>query len=923
MNCTRTLGRLLLAGLLVCTLSRAAAARAEAAPAKAQKVVSVEGLTEYKLDNGCRYLFIPDPSSATVTINMTVRVGSRHEGYGEMGMAHLLEHMLFKGSKLFPFVDKALQKHGASANATTWLDRTHYFETMPAADANLEFGIRFEADRLVNSFIRREDLAKEMTVVRNEFEMGENSPEQILSQRMVSAAYLWHNYGHSTIGNRADIERVPIDRLQAFYRKFYRPDNVLLIVAGKFDEAKAHDYIARYFGALKRPREPLLATYTQEPPQDGERHVTLRRVGKVSVVGVLYHIPAASHPDYAALDVLDSILGSPPGGRLYKALVETKKATAVHGGSFALHDPGLTEFRAPVSDTSTPEEVRTILLKVLEEFSQKPATAEEVERARRENLAARERTLANTRKLALELTEWEAAGDWRLFFLERDRIARVTPQDIDRVAKAYFVRSNRTTGVFHPTPPQEIVRAVIPEDTNLDAALKKLGAGKGVAAGEKFDPTPPNIEARTKRTELPGGLKVALLPKKTRGEKVVASMTLHFGNEKSLRGQTVAAGFVGPMLMRGTQKYTRQQIQDQLDKLGATLSVGSGAGSLSVSIQAKRTTLPAVLDLLQEVLRHPTFPEEEFGILHRASKQGLQKGLTDPIALARNALQRKLGPYPKDDVRYEPTIAEAIERLDQVTRGRVVKLYAEQVGAAVGELAVVGDFDEPALLKQVQGILAGWKSPVPYERIRYTAALDVPGGRETINTPDKENAVYVAAHMIAMKDTAPDYPALEMGNYVLGSGGFTSLLTDRVRVKEGLSYTVGSRLAVDPLDEYGKVAIFAICNPKVIRKVDATVADVVAKVLKEGVSATHLEEAKKGWLEEQKVARANDATLASELRGDLYLGRTMKYSADLEARVARLTVEEVNAALRRYVAPRRLVIVEAGDFRKVKDGGAK
>src|SRR5205807_9716062 len=196
-----------------------------------------------------------------VTVNMTVLVGSRHEGYGETGMAHLLEHMLFKGTPSHPNVPKALRDHGARFNGTTWVDRTNYFETMPASDANLEFGIKLEADRLLHSFIRREDLALEMTVVRNEFEMGENSPEGILNQRMMAIAYEWHNYGKSTIGNRADIERVPVDNLREFYRKFYQPDNCMVVVAGKFDESKALLLVQKYFGSIKKPDRQLPITY--------------------------------------------------------------------------------------------------------------------------------------------------------------------------------------------------------------------------------------------------------------------------------------------------------------------------------------------------------------------------------------------------------------------------------------------------------------------------------------------------------------------------------------------------------------------------------------------------------------------------------------------------------------------------------------
>src|SRR5882724_9081381 len=314
------------------------AIRAEDAP---QRIASVEGVTEYRLANGVRALLFPDPSRPKVTVNMTVLVGSRHEGYGEAGMAHLLEHMVFKGTPDHPNVPKALRDHGANFNGTTNVDRTNYFETMPATDENLEFGIQIEADRLVHSFVKREDLKSEMTVVRNEFERGENSPQNVLSERIAAAAYEWHNYGKSTIGNRSDIERVPIENLQAFYKKFYQPDNVVLIVAGKFEEAKALAVAEKYLGALPRPKRRLDDTYTEEPAQDGERIVILRRVGGAPSIGVAYHIPAAAHPDWAPLSLLAGIISQQPNGRLHKALVEAKKASSANARSASEHDPGL------------------------------------------------------------------------------------------------------------------------------------------------------------------------------------------------------------------------------------------------------------------------------------------------------------------------------------------------------------------------------------------------------------------------------------------------------------------------------------------------------------------------------------------------------------------------------------------------------
>src|ERR1700735_5904311 len=246
-------------------------------PAAAQQVRSIEGVTEYRLANGLQVLLYPDQSSSTVTINVTYKVGSRHESYGESEMAHLLEHMNFKGTPTHPKIMDELSSRGANANATTAYDRTNYFETLPATPGNLEWALGFEADRMTHSLIAKKDLDTEMTVVRNEFEMGENNPAHVLSERVLETAYLWHNYGHPTIGARADIEGVPIERLQKFYHTYYQPDNAALIVTGKFDQQATLKYIEKVFGAIPKPTRVLPKFYTEEAPQDGMREVALRR----------------------------------------------------------------------------------------------------------------------------------------------------------------------------------------------------------------------------------------------------------------------------------------------------------------------------------------------------------------------------------------------------------------------------------------------------------------------------------------------------------------------------------------------------------------------------------------------------------------------------------------------------------------------
>jgi zinc protease len=790
---------------------------------------------------------------------------------------------------------------------------------MPATDKNLEFGIRLEADRLINSFIRREDLAKEMTVVRNEFEQGENSPDMVLNQRMMAIAYEWHNYGKSTIGNRSDIERVPIERLHEFYKKYYQADNIVVIVAGKFDDAKAKEYLVKYFGALKVPNRRLDATYTEEPGQDGERTVTLRRVGKVAVTGTMYHIPSAAHEDHAAMEVLSGILGDTPSGRLYKELVETKKATKIDSSATAWHDPGILESTAHVADKTTNEEVRDIMLDVVEKLAERPATKEEVDRAVQRYLSDREQSMTKSKRIALELSEWAAAGDWRLLFIHRDQVAKVTPADVNKVAAKYLRQSNRTVGMFIPTT--EVARTPVPANPDVEALVKDYKGGKALSQGELFETTPENIEKRVTRLTLPSGVKAALLAKKTRGDAVIGTMVLHFGNEKSLLGNTTATNFIGSLMMRGTKKHDRQEIQDILDKLNSSLNGSSGAGSLTFSWQSKRDQLPAVLNLLREVLREPTFPEKEFDILKRNQKQALEKALTDEKTLAFRALTRTLNPYPKDHILYNPTIQEGLERLEKVHVADVARIYQEQIGGTSGEIVLVGDFDTDKTVSQLKGLFADWQAKVPYQRIARAANTKVPGSKESINVPDKEGATFITGLTFRYMDTAPDYAALELGNYILGAS-FTSRLWNRLRETEGLCYGVRSVVDVDSRDPYTVFYTYAICNPENIDKVDNGALEEITRITKEGISKEELETAKKGLLEEMKVHRGSDTGIGAMLREGLYLNRTMKFYADLEKKISELDVPEVNQVLSAHLTPNRLVTVRAGDFSK-KAGSAK
>lgn len=890
-----------------------AAATADAR-AELKLVTSVEGITEFQLDNGMGVLLFPDASKPTVTVNITYFVGSRHEGYGEAGMAHLLEHMLFKGTPTHEDIPQLLKDRGAQLNGTTWLDRTNYYETLPASEDNLDFALKLEADRMINSNVAAEDLASEFSVVRNEFERGENSPVRVLWQRMVSAAFLWHNYGNSTIGNRADIERVPIDNLKRFYRRFYQPDNAMLVISGKFDEKKALELTEKYFASIPRPERKLDKTYTIEPAQDGERFVTLRRVGEVAAAGLVYHTPAGPHPEFAAVDVLGTMLTDEPAGRLYKAIVETKKAAFVFGGAFSLHDPGIMLMIAQANKGNEPQIVLESMIDEVEGFGDSEISEDDVERAKQSLLSQWTKTMANSQQIAIQLSEWAAQGDWRLLFLYRDRLEKVTVDDVRAAAKKYFRRNNRTAGVYIPT--EEADRVSVPETPSLAEMVGDYKGREAIAQGEVFDVSPDNIESRTERLAINGGLKVALLPKKTRGESVQVRLTLRYGDENSLNGLQSVCEFLPPIMTRGTKSLSRQELKDELDRNFASLSGSGSAGSATFRIETKRPNLPRVLELLKEVLRSPTLPADELDIMKNEQLTSLEQASTDPQSLASRETQRRISPYPKGHPLYAPTIPEEMDLVRGVTRENLQALYDQFLNGSNGELSIVGDFDPEATLATFKEITADWSAPKKYSRIKARIRADLKGESDDINTPDKANAMYFAATTFPMRDDNPDYPALVIGNYILGGGALANRLGNRVRQKDGLSYGIRSSISASSLDDRGLFYIYAISNPANMAKVKAAIFEEIELLREKGVTEEELEAAKTGWLQNQKVRRGQDSSLASILSSTSFTGRTMQYYGGLETLMGSTTVEKVNEVVKKYFDPSRLVIVAAGDFEK-------
>jgi len=925
--------------LTACAL---AAVFAQTLPAGVVKKASMGGITEYDFPNGLRVLLFPDAADPRVTVNVTYLVGSRHEGYGETGMAHLLEHMNFIETTNGRHIKDELVSRGASWNGTTSDDRTNYYETFTATDENLKWALSLETDRMVNVKFTKELLDTEMTVVRNEFERGENNPASILRERVASTAYLWHNYGKSTIGSKDDLEKVPVNRLAEFYKKFYQPDNAVLVITGRLDEPKTLQMVGDAMGKLPRPARVLDQTYTVEPPQDGERFVSLRRVGQGQNVMIAYHAVAAGHPDAAVLQVLSGVMNGASGGRggrgggggaqegrLAKALVDTKLAESVNMGFQLQHDPGLVIVSASLNQDQSLDAVRDAIYKALDDIVKNPPTREEIDRVSSQLARGLENSLSNTQSIATgALNSSIAQGDWRLMFLQHDRLQDIVPADVVRAAQTYFKPSNRTVGYYIPDGSPD--RTVVPASPDLAETFRNYSSKVSVVRGESFDPTIANIDSRVVRSKLSNGMKVAILSKKTANNIVGATLDLRFGDATTLAGQREAAAFAGSMLMAGTKSHSREQIQEELRKLNAQVFVSGGGGggggrggrgggpggglsSATATISAPAENFVPALRLAVEILKEPVYPQDDFDRIKTQRLKALELAPTEPTQLAAERLNRYLSPFSKGDTQYSPTQQEQIPDLQKATLEDARKFHDQFYGANYGVLAVVGPVDAAEIQKTAASLLAGWNTSRAFKPLT-TPYKKVPAINEKIETPDKANAQFLAGARFQMSQNDPDYPAMVLASYMFGEP-ITSRISDRIRNREGLSYGANARITVPAEGDSAMLSGTVSLNPAVGPKVEASFVDELKKVYDSGFTAAELTAAKKAYLDSRMVGRSTDAALLALMTSHEQLDRPYKWDSDLETKIQALTVEQVNAAFRKHIDPAALSIVKAGDFK--------
>jgi len=902
-----------LASLLFLALPLAA----QTLPPNVEKVETYRGVTQYRLkSNDMTLVLVPNRTSPVITFEVVYHVGSRNEAPGNTGSAHLLEHMIFnkstenygraKGHKTF---QEVLYEAGAdfgSTNMTTWNDRMTGYSTLPAD--KLELAMKVEADRLGRGLILDSERQSEMSVVRNEYEIGENNPSNALGKAVVAAAITAHPYHWDTIGYRSDIEGVSTDKLREHYKNFFYPNNAEAVLVGDFDPATALAIFDREFGAFKKSASPIPQVITVEPPQEGERRVSVSRPGTLGIVLIGYMRPGGLHPDYIPLDVLSEVLADGVNARLYRSLVDKGLASNVSADNYTLRDPYPLLIEATVAQGKTHDDVEKAIKASLAELVQNGISDEELKRAQQQLEVAVIRQRDGTYPYASSMGESIASTNWKWFLDYIDNVKAVTKDDVRRVAATYLVPEHATVGWFLPAA--NAARKPAVAATPAPGQPPAARAAEPAASTPVAAPTKSSFAARTTRRVLANGIIVDVIENHSVPTVAIRGVILG-GDSAAPAGKPALPQLTAKMLQRGTVSRSKEQIGALLEGAGATRGYFTNAYQVSINANGMARDLPMLLDIVGDELKNPALAADELAKAKAEMKTDVLRASDNTAARAIERLTQAV--YPAGHPYRQPGREVMLASIEAATADDIRAWQKGRIAGANTIIAIVGDVTAAQAIALVEKNLGGLAkgSRVAYDQPR-VMSTGAPV-REPITMRGKANMNIIMGEASGLRRTDPDYEAALVANAALGQNAMTSRIGQRVRDREGLSYSLASQWAfTDALDGLWYVNVNVA--PQNMPKALASTRDEIEKFAREGITDDEIEVQKNFFAGNFQVGLGTNAGIASALVTAEKFGYGPRYLDEYPARIRAVTKEQANTAFRKHFAPERLNVIVAGDL---------
>lgn len=880
-----------------------------AAPAITSTRTIAGPIQSLTLKNGLKVLLVENHAAPVVTWVVTYKVGSRNEAVGWTGSTHLLEHMLFKGTKSLGKgqISQLLQRNGARFNATTGTDRTNYFETY--SSDKLEMGIRLEADRMRNALILDSERQSEMTVVRNELERGESDPDRTLFQAVTAQAYRSHPYHHPVIGWRSDVEGVSTERLREFYNTYYHPNNAVAVLVGDFKTPEAVRLIEQYFGSIPAAKH-IPPMYTTEEQQEGERRFTIRRRGETNLVHSAWHIPSVNHQDLAPLKVLATLLDSGKTSRLHQALVEKELATEAWAYCGVQRDPSLFWIGATVRPGVAHAAVEQAALAEIDRLKRESIDEADLQKAKNQAEAGYIYSNDGTSGLATSLGEYEVmAGRWERAFELLDEIKRVTPQDVQRVAKTYFNQDQRTVGWYVATP-----------DGPVKAVPANSGSGKAVGSTTPvkplgyfdFEKRPLAEQKLTMPTRkvLSNGMTVLVLENKS-NPTVAIDGFVRTGGVHDPRGQEGLAALTATMLDEGTTRRDKLAIARELETVGSSVGFGGGIESTTISGRSLAKNLDLTLGVLAEELMQPAFPATELAKAKANWIARIKQAEDQPDTQAERAFNHAV--YPAGHPYYDLAPADQIKAIESLTVADLQGFHASHFGPNAMTLTVVGDVKAEAVFTKLEQLFATWRA-VKVQPTEIPDVTTIAASKAVVPMMDKTNVAIVYGNPTPIRRKDPRYYAAKLANYVLGGSPLSARLGVKLRDEMGLTYD--ARSSVSPSFGAGTWSATVTVNPANVGKALEALKGEMNRFVTKGVSADELAQAKTAFIGSTAVGLATNSGMASSLSSIELYGLGLDFWSRYPKLIQGVTLQDVNTVAREIIRPEVADLAIAGPYQE-------
>jgi zinc protease len=915
----------------LCSLAFCTLISAQGNNIKFHKIKELGGIEEYLFEsNGMNILLLQDNASPVVTVQIVYRVGSKNEVLGNTGSTHLLEHLMFKGTTTFNKkngndITNSLENTGAQLNATTWYDRTNYFETLPSD--KIELALQMEADRMRNSLLLKEDKEAEMTVVRNEFERDENDPNSLLDKEIWSVAYIAHPYHHSTIGWLSDIEKAPIEVLHNFYNTYYWPNNATLTIIGDFHKDNVFELIEKYFGKITKAPNVIPQPYTEEPVQYGARKIVVKKPGELGVIIKAYKIPGALHEDLPALTILGQIMGSGPSAILNKTFVDSGMGNYTYASATNFKEVGLFTIGVGFPTKSKHEDIDAKISEVISKIQKDGVTQEEVNRVVAKISAQTILSRDGSGVVASRLTEAIAAGDWTDYSTGVERLKKVTPTDVLRVAQRYLVEDQSTTGYFIPkkssaTQGQEEAQAnhFMLENgpfyyrndgyDHIENGTKNaLEAEKSIIKTTSLTKEDAKENQSYKREKVAG---IDVISIKTSAKDfVTVTASISLGNFANENQNSMIPSLTTSMLSKGTKKNNKFEFSEKLDKLGVNLNVSASTSKINIGFKCLKKDIDQVISLLAEELRYPLFDSKEFENLKQQFIGNTQQNINDPGERGSIALSQAI--YPKGNPNYSLSVEEDLANIKNTNLDDLKAFHKVYFGSTSMHLVIVGDTEDTNLKMSLKKSFKNWNGGVSAV-LRSEEITKAALKTEIITIPEKPSAELFIGQYTGLKITDADYIPFYIANYTLGAG-FAGRLMQTVRDIDGLTYSISSKLGGNSTIG-GYWFVNASFNPTLFQKgLGATMVQ-VDKWVKDGITEEELQNKKTNVIGSFKVGMATTIGVARTILSFVERGLEPSYIEQYPKDIEKVTLQQVNDAIKKYIQLDKMIIVKSGSIDK-------